>query len=88
MNLFRSVDETNNFLISGMDYDTLSLINSGLKYKLSEIESRIVRTEQSKIETTDKDVIKQLKNEIDYLKYAKSKIKTSRQKIYNALNNI
>jgi predicted nucleic acid-binding Zn-ribbon protein len=88
MNIFRSVDETNDFLISGVDYDILSLINSSLKNKLSEIKSRIIRTHNIKNESTDANVIKQLKDEIDYLKYIQSKLESSLQKIHTALGNI
>ena len=88
MNIFRSVDETNDFLISGVDYDILSLINSSLKNKLSEIKSRIIRTQNIKNESTDANVIKQLKDEIDYLKYIQSKLESSLQKIHIALGNI
>lgn len=88
MNIFRSVDETNDFLISGVDYDILSLINSSLKNKLSEIKSRIIRTHKIKNESTDANVIKQLKDEIDYLKYIQSKLESSLQKIHTALGNI
>jgi predicted nucleic acid-binding Zn-ribbon protein len=88
MNIFRSVDETNDFLISGVDYDILALINSSLKNKLSEIKSRIIRTHKIKNESTDANVIKQLKDEIDYLKYIQSKLESSLQKIHTALGNI
>lgn len=88
MNVYKSVDNTNTYLISGIDYDVLSLINSALKNKILEVNSRIVRTEQLKNETTDKEVINQLKDEINYLKYMKSKIESSLQKLHSALTEI
>ena len=88
MNIFRSVDETNNFMISGIEYDLLSIMNSALKHKLSEIKSRAVRTKKMQNETTSKEMIEQLKDEIDYCKYIQSKLEKSLQKIHYALTDI
>jgi len=88
MNIFRSVDETNNFMISGIEYDVLSLMNSALKHKLSEIKSRAIRTKQMKKETTSMEMISQLNEEIQYCKYIQSQIENILQKTHNALTNI
>tara|TARA_R110002153_G_scaffold242165_1_gene397393 strand:- start:178 stop:444 length:267 start_codon:yes stop_codon:yes gene_type:complete len=88
MNIFRSVDETNNFLISGVDYDFLSLINSSLIKKLEEVKSRMIRTKKMKNETTNKEMILQLKEEVDYCKYVKHNLEQSLQKIHLALTDI
>ena len=88
MNIFRSVDGTNNFMISGIEYDMLSIMNSALKQKLSEIKSRAVRTKKMKNETTSAEMIKQLNDEIQYCKYIQSKLENSLQKIHYALTDI
>ena len=88
MNIFRSVDGTNNFMISGIEYDMLSIMNSALKQKLSEIKSRAVRTKKMKNETTSSEMIKQLNDEIQYCKYIQSKLENSLQKIHYALTDI
>jgi len=88
MNIFRSVDETNNFMISGIEYDVLTIINSALKHKLSEIKLRGIRTKKMKNETTSAEMIKQLNDEIQYCKYIQSKLENSLQKLHHALTDI
>jgi predicted nucleotidyltransferase len=88
MNVFKSIDDSNTFMISGISYDMISVINSSLKNKISEINSRIVRTEMLKKETSDRDIFIQLKNEIEYLNDVVSSIKELQQNIYCTLDNI
>ena len=88
MNIFRSVDGTNNFLISDVEYDFLSLINSSLINKLEEVKSRIIRTKKMQNETTNKEMILQLREEVGYCNYVKSNLEQSLQKIHLALTDI
>lgn len=88
MNIFKSVDETNSFMLTNIDYEMLAIINSSLKKKLSEINSRIVQTEQLKLETTTKAMIQQLKDEISYLRNVKSELESVLQKLHSALTLI
>ena len=88
MNVFKSIDDSNTFMISGISYDMICVINSSLKNKISEINSRIVRTEMLKKETSDRDIFIQLKNEIEYLNDVVSSIKELQQNIYCTLDNI
>ena len=88
MNVFKSIDDSKTFMISGISYDMICVINSSLKNKISEINSRIVRTEMLKKETSDRDIFIQLKNEIEYLNDVVSSIKELQQNIYSTLDNI
>jgi hypothetical protein len=88
MNVFKSVDETNSFMLTNIDYEMLAIINSSMKKKLSEINSRIVQMEQFKLEPTTKAMIQQLKDEISYLRNVKSEIESVLHKFHSALTSI
>lgn len=88
MIIHKSLDDSNNYLITDVDYEILTIIHSSLVVKSKSIASRTKKTESLLTEYSDKKVIHQLKKEIFYLQELNQKLDDTIQIIQKTLENI
>ena len=88
MIIHKSLDNSNNYLITDVNYEILTIIHSSLVVKSKSINSRTKKTQSLLTEYSDKKVIHQFKKEILYLQELNNKLDDTIQIIKKTLENI
>tara|TARA_R110000772_G_scaffold27772_1_gene70497 strand:+ start:535 stop:801 length:267 start_codon:yes stop_codon:yes gene_type:complete len=88
MNIFKSIDNNQAFIITGLSYEMLSIIKTGLIFKLETINTKISNGNIIILENTNPNYHKQLKSEILFFKELKKEVSINIERIDNAIYNI